>query len=571
MKNNIFYLLVFASFFCLTSCKKDFLETAPTSQVVSSTALSSIDNARAALNGIHRSMFTRFDNQGEFGYGTIMLNNEALGEDYVMSGQSNGWWIGFYRWIDHRNANSGNCDFPYRFFYRIISNANVLINGIDAVVATPPQTQADKNSIKGQALAFRAWAYFNLVQLYGIRFDAATANTNPGVPLVLTNTTTPSPRATVAQVYAQVNKDLNDAETLLTTAVSRLADKTQINVNVVKGIQARVALTQQNWDRAATKAAEARGGFSLMTATQQIEGFSSYDNPEWMWASRQIDDQTEFFTAYLAYISYNYNSTNIRTNPKLINRDLYNSMNAIDIRRKLWMPTGLALSGGTGYTTAPTISLTGGGSGAVISATVNGGNIIGITVTNGGSGYTATSTLSVTGGGGSGAVLFPVVVGGRLIEVLFVAPTTPPGGNRVAFMNQKFKAKDFANSVGDISNMRVAEMFLIEAEARARNNQESMSKTVFTTFMQSRVLGFTSPLTTGSAYIDEVMNSRRIELWGEGFRFLDLKRLNSALSRAANHNSALAVLMSVAAGSNDWQYAIPQTELNANSLVTPNP
>lgn len=471
------------------SCKKEFLNAVPTTQIDAGSVLTTVDNARAALNGIHRSMFIRYNNQGEFGYGTVMINNECLGEDYVFAGQSNGWFLSFHRWIDHRNANSGNAEFPYRFFYRIIANANVLINGVDGISGG---LQTDKDNLKGQALAYRAFAYFNLVQLYGKRFERTSPNGDPGVPLLITNTTEPQPRATVAAVYAQINKDLDDAEKLLGTS---RANKSDLNIAVVRGLQARVALTQQDWDRAATKAAAARAGFSLMSATQQLDGFSNWDNPEWMWGSRQIDDQTEFFTAYLAYISYNYNSTNIRTNPKRINSVLYNTMAANDVRRALWRPSPTAAT---------------------------------------------------------------VVV--------------PPGGNLATHMNQKFRAKDFANSTGDIPNMRVAEMWLIEAEARARNNQEELSKDVFTVFMQNRVPGYTRSTATGAAYITEIMNSRRVELWGEGFRFLDLKRLNLPLNRnGANHNQALAVLMDVAVGANDWQYVIPQTEINANKLVTQNP
>jgi len=490
LKKHILLAGVAASLL-LGACKKEYLDTAPTTQIGADEVLKTTDNAKAALNGIHRSMFMRYSNQGEFGFGTVMINNEALGEDYVMTGQSNGWWISFHRWIDHRNQNSGNAEFPWRFFYRIIANANVLINGVDGV---PGALQADKNNIKGQALAYRGWAYFNLVQLYGIRFDKNTPNNNLGVPLVLTKSTEPKPRATVAEVYTQINKDLDDAEALLNNT-ARGADKSQFSLNVVRGLQARVALTQQDWTRAAAKAAAARSGFTLMSAAQQLDGYSNYDNPEWMWGSRQIDDQTEFFTAYLAYISYNFNSTNIRTNPKRINNVLYNTMAANDVRRALWVPS-------------------------------------------------PTTTNSVT----------------------------PPGGVRSTHMNQKFKAKDFANSTGDIPYMRVAEMFLIEAEALARDGQEGPSKAVFTTFMQNRVPGYVTSTATGQAYIDEIMNSRRVELWGEGFRFLDLKRLNLPLNRnGANHNQALALVMNVAAGSNDWQYVIPQSELNANKLVIQNP
>jgi hypothetical protein len=258
---------------------------------------------------------------------------------------------------------------------------------------------------------------------------------------------------------------------------------------------ARVALTQQNWALAATKANQARQGFTLMPGSQQMEGFSNWANPEWMWGSSQIDDQTEFFTAFLAYNSYNYNSTNIRTNPKCISSSLYNTMAATDVRRSLWIPVPTAANA-----------------------------------------------------------------------------ITPPGGNRAPFMNQKFRAKDAANSVGDMPYMRVAEIFLIEAEALARDGRDAQAIDVFAQFMASRVPSYVRPTATGAALLTLILNSRRIELWGEGFRFLDLKRLNLSLDRnGSNHNAALAVAMNFAAGVNEWQWVIPQAEINANPLIKQNP
>ncbi|MGZ5254537.1 MAG: RagB/SusD family nutrient uptake outer membrane protein, partial [Flavitalea sp.] len=144
---KVSYIMGMSALMLMGSCKKDYLETRPTTSIDASSVLQSIPNATAALNGIHRSMFMRYNDQGTFGYGTIMINNDVLGEDFVFAGQSNGWWVSFYRWLDHRNAN-GNAYFPYQFFYRIIANANVLINGID----NTPGLQAEKDEIKGQAL-----------------------------------------------------------------------------------------------------------------------------------------------------------------------------------------------------------------------------------------------------------------------------------------------------------------------------------------------------------------------------------------------------------------------------------
>lgn len=60
--------------------------------------------------------------------------------------------------------------------------------------------------------------------------------------------------------------------------------------------------------------------------------------------------------------------------------------------------------GGSGYTSAPTVVITGGGgSGATATATVVGGEVTAITVTAAGAGYTSAPTISFTGGGGTGA------------------------------------------------------------------------------------------------------------------------------------------------------------------------
>ena len=61
-------------------------------------------------------------------------------------------------------------------------------------------------------------------------------------------------------------------------------------------------------------------------------------------------------------------------------------------------------SGGSGYTSAPTVSFTGGGgTGATATAILSGGAVTGLVLGAGGSGYTSAPTVGFTGGGGSGA------------------------------------------------------------------------------------------------------------------------------------------------------------------------
>ena len=73
--------------------------------------------------------------------------------------------------------------------------------------------------------------------------------------------------------------------------------------------------------------------------------------------------------------------------------------------------------GGTGFTTAPTISASGPGTGFAATVTVAAGVITAVNITNGGSGYTAGTTFTISGPG-TGADIAPVVVSGVIESVL---------------------------------------------------------------------------------------------------------------------------------------------------------
>uniref|UniRef100_UPI00388F1B03 RagB/SusD family nutrient uptake outer membrane protein n=1 Tax=Arcticibacter sp. TaxID=1872630 RepID=UPI00388F1B03 len=58
--------------------------------------------------------------------------------------------------------------------------------------------------------------------------------------------------------------------------------------------------------------------------------------------------------------------------------------------------------GGTGFTTIPTVNITGGGgAGATAAARISGGKVVAIDLINGGENYTSAPAVTVTGGGGT--------------------------------------------------------------------------------------------------------------------------------------------------------------------------
>ncbi|HRJ16686.1 MAG TPA: RagB/SusD family nutrient uptake outer membrane protein, partial [Saprospiraceae bacterium] len=78
---------------------------------------------------------------------------------------------------------------------------------------------------------------------------------------------------------------------------------------------------------------------------------------------------------------------------------------------------------------------------------------------------------------------------------------------------------------------------------------------------------------SGQALLDEIWFHRRVELWGEGVRFTDLKRLNLPLNRNCISNQLLVMvaITDVPAGNKQWQGLFHQDELNANPAIVQNP
>lgn len=490
-----------------TSCKKDFLETFPTDQVAQTTVFENIANAKLAVNGMYRLLYLQISNQSQDGHAAMMLNMDAMGEDLVWSGNTYSYHKPALRWVDHRSASSALALYPYKLYYRINSNANMIIDNIDKIEGAA----VDKNVIKGEALAMRAWCHFQMIQLYGKRYEKGKVNSQPGIPIIISTDGVDQPRSSVEDVYKQINSDLDQAISLLTNGNKNA--KTHINENVAKGFKARVALTMQDWDNAIKYANQARTGQLLMTGTDYVTGFTNIDNKEWMWGINQLSDQVPNFGSFYSYIAGNYSSSFSRVEPKMINSIIYNKLTSTDIRKQLWWDG-----------TAPNKANFG-----VIDAITN---------------------------------------------------TVPSNAAVVKYINRKFMVPAVSSRAGDIPLMRTAEMILIEAEALARTgSRDAEAAATLYLLAKNRDPLYTLSVNTGQNLINEIMIQRRVELWGEGFRFFDLKRTDSDLDRNGMDNPRVSsvtyitiatTLFKDRASKNDlWEYKIPQDEIDVNKAIKP--
>lgn len=139
-----------------------------------------------------------------------------------------------------------------------------------------------------------------------------------------------------------------------------------------------------------------------------------------------------------------------------------------------------------------------------------------------------------------------------------------------AYQNRKFTARSTADAVGDVAFMRLAEMYLTQAEALARAGKDSEAQAVFTKFQITRDPSYVSKGNIGDALAEEIMNSRRVELWGEGFRFYDLKRLHLSIKRGSNFDIAFCTFLEKDKDAQGWVWEIPKIETDFNSLCTKN-
>ncbi len=492
-----YYILALGYLLVLSSCKKDMLDTGPTVSAGESDIYTTTINASNTINGIYRYLYSRYEQQNQPGQGGVMLQLDFMGEDinqsaatwYTTSGSGTGGWV------SQKNDASGYVAYPFRLYYRCIGNSNALIENIDN--ATGPE--ADKKRLKAEALTMRAWSYFNLVQIFAKRYVAGSVNSQPGLSMPLKALDLKLPRSTVEEVYTQINKDLGDAMTLFATA-SAAPNKSHLSLNAARAIRARVALTMQDYTNAALYAKQVidANAYSLMTNAAYQGGFNNISNTEWIWGAYVQSDQGDTFGSYFGQISWDGNTTYVRSRPKRINSALYGLITATDVRKKMWEP-------------APT--------------TVN----------------------------------FPLPLSTYIRE---------------PYMSRKFKTRELP-TIGDVPYIRLAEMYLILAEAYANTaGKEADAKAALFTLAVNRDPSYTLSANTGAALLDEILVQRRVEFWGEGFRFFDLKRLNQPLDRTVVPNyvsASVGGVMQIPAGDNRWQFAIPIAELQANPNSTQNP
>lgn len=206
---NIGYLLMAISL-SISSCDK-ILEVQPTTYIEAENALTNIIGVQAALNGAYAGLRNaNYYARNMVIYPDLLADNLRLVQSATQSGRGVG--------IDVNNP--GNHLNIWSATYDIVQKVNVVI---DATETVSDGTEAQRATIKGQALFLRALAYFDLLRTYSYNPNHLVNGFDLGVPLITeavddyTKITLPA-RATVLEGYTLVERDLLEAIAQLSTS-----------------------------------------------------------------------------------------------------------------------------------------------------------------------------------------------------------------------------------------------------------------------------------------------------------------------------------------------------------------
>ena len=147
-------------------------------------------------------------------------------------------------------------------FYRRINVTNIILKEIDELKVDSPAEENDRVRVKGECHFIRASLYFTLVNLYGKAYSKTSASTDLGVPLKLTeyiehdkDKETQFQRASVAQIYEQIVKDLKASVDYLTQS-PQPRPLHRASKEAAQLLLSRVYLYMQDWNNAAAIAAQ---------------------------------------------------------------------------------------------------------------------------------------------------------------------------------------------------------------------------------------------------------------------------------------------------------------------------
>lgn len=482
MKNLLKITGVAAVLLLGVSCSDDFLEKAPSEFLTADQVDEAAVNNPAVLAGTLAGIYTLQFNSGsggttnhdDFGHKGYDIYGDMLSGDMALSVSSFGW----YR--SDITEFQAPLDFTSTRNYMPWRYYYRIIRSSNVVIDALPKgddgfPESDANRhIMGQALALRAHSYFYLTQYFQKEYKPSELI----LPLYLSSADENGPKVAASVIYDQMETDLDNAITLL-DGFNRGA-KNEINQDIAKGILAYVLGSKVNNDDWAR----------VKTLTDEVIATGRYP----------IMDSTEV-------APLTQSMTNTTENPNDIQGGGFN-----DVSTPGWMwgvdltsDSGVSLVSWWGQMDYFSYSYAGYGDYKAIDESLFGQ-------------MTADDVRRRQ---------FKTSSGSTRLQPWgkFYDPAREPRGPSVII-------------TVDYVYMRIAEMYLLNAEAAANIGDDAAARASLEAVLEQRLddVSYLEDL-SGQALLDEIYLQTRLELWGEGKSYLAMKRNKATIVRGDNHLS----------------------------------
>jgi hypothetical protein len=473
-RSAIISLLVVGS---MTSCRENLLNPLPLTSISTEAAYSSPEKILGQVNGL----YAQLSSEAYYG-GRHIIFNEQRGDEFSQNDGNNS--TGANVWNQSITSSGNFVNSVWSAAYTTINSANILIENLGTSSVLPDDL---RRSYIAEAKFLRAFAYFSLVQTYAKPYQQD--NAAPALPLRLKAETSGGNNdlafSTVAEIYAQILKDLNEAEADLPTVYpTTLLTASRAHKATAIALKTRVHLVKGDYAAVVT---EAKKIVSENAPFQYTSGTLTH--------RLEANIETVFNGSYVG-------SEILFTLPFIIPTEA----------------PGLQASLAGNYLTP------------VIYFNTSGG-IIGDPV------------FSDTSNDARKRLITSNATGQRLLR--------------------KF-SKNSAPYTDFVPLIRYAEVLLNYAEAAAETNDLAKAKSLLEAVRKRSDASYSFSVNTPKQdLINTILNERRIELLGEGFRTPDLlRRVQKLPGKIGNAGVAPEVLPS---GGN-YVWAIPSNELAYNTL-----
>lgn len=330
MKKILFIILTACISF--SSCD-DFLTQDPYTTMPESAAISDNTTANYALVGIYDKF------QNELFYGRkYLVAPDACTENIILSPTNSNRYIAEAQWS--MTASNGDAADIWLYGYSAINAANKILAKVDEIDAT----EAQKQQIKGEALAIRGMVHLDLVRIFAQAYPGN--ETGLGIPYMEQSIVYDKPaREDISAVYTKVIRDLTDGADLLTKSG---VDNGPYRINswTAKALLAKAYMMQLDYQKAkpVLKDIIDNSGYSILNNASYVAAWSKRYNAE---------SKTEFLfaianlptdygaTTSLGYIYLQSGYGDLRASDNIIN--LYSDK---DVRKTAFFTSGTGTAAG---------------------------------------------------------------------------------------------------------------------------------------------------------------------------------------------------------------------------------